>query len=170
MIAVDANVVLPLLREDDLTGASRDVRAVAPDWVVPSLLKTELANALLKDVKAGFLTPDCAVQAIGTAVDLIARARVVDPPLADVLVTAQRSGLTAYDATYVVLARSLGLPLVTQDKQILRACPDVARSMQQFLAPPEQPMTVRDGSSAYRTRRQGNRRGTRESSAGESAR
>lgn len=157
MIAVDANVVLPLLREDALTGASRDVRAVEPDWVVPSLLKTELANALLKDVKAGFLTIDSAVQATGTAADLIAKARVVDPPLADVLGTAHRSGLTAYDATYVVLARSLGVPLITEDKRILRACPDVARSMRQFLSPPESPLAVRDKPETYKTRRAGKR-------------
>jgi len=162
MIAVDANVVLPLLREDTLTRASRDVRAVAPDWVVPSLLKAELANALLKDVKAGFLTIDRAVQATGTVADLIAEARVVDPPLTDVLVTAHRSSLTAYDATYVVLARSLGVPLVTEDKQILRACPDVARSMNQFLAPPvkpEKPPMVRERPAAYKTRRKGKRGG-----------
>ena len=76
MIVVDANVVLPLLREDTLTGASQDVRAVAPDWAVPPLLKAELSNALLKDVKAGFLTIDRAVQAAGTAADLISKARL----------------------------------------------------------------------------------------------
>lgn len=157
MIAVDANVVLPLLREDALTGASRDVRAVAPDWVVPSLLKIELANALLKDVKAGFLTIDRAVQATGTADDLIAKARVMDPPLADVLASAHRSGLTAYDATYVVLARSLGVPLITEDKQILRACPDVARSMRQFLSPPQPPLAVREKPATYKTRHAGKR-------------
>jgi predicted nucleic acid-binding protein len=153
MIAVDANVVLPLLREDALTGASQGVRGVASDWVVPSLLTTELANALLKDVKAGFLTIDRAVQASKTAADLIARARVVDPPPADVLVAAHRSGLTAYDATYVVLARALGVLLITEDRQILRACPDVARSMRQFLSPPEPPTAVRERPSAYNTRR-----------------
>lgn len=160
MIAVDANVVLPLLREDALTSASRDMRAAAPDWVVPSLLKTELANALLKDVKAGLLTIDRALQATGTAADLIAKARVMDPPLADVLGTAHRSGLTAYDATYVVLARSLGVPLITEDKQILRACPDVARSMRQFLPPPEQSMSVRESRAAYKTRQKRKRGGT----------
>lgn len=159
MIAVDANVVLPLLREDALTDTCRDVRAVAPEWVVPSLVKTELANALLKDVKAGFLTIDRAVQAAGTATELIAEARVVDPPLADVLASAHRSGLTAYDATYVVLARSLGVLLVTEDKQVLRACPDVARSMKQFLAPPGQPMVVRESRARYKTRRTGRRPG-----------
>ncbi len=152
MIVVDANVVLPLLREDTLTGASQDVRAVAPDWAVPPLLKAELSNALLKDVKAGFLTIDRAVQAAGTAADLISKARLVDPSLADVLVTAHRSGLTAYDATYVVLARSLGVPLITEDQQILRACPDIALSMKQFLSPPEQSMAVRERPTAYKTR------------------
>ncbi len=153
MIAVDANVVLPLLREDTLTDACRNVRAIAPEWIVPSLLKTELTNVLLKEVKAGFLAMDQALQATRTAVDLIAKARVLDPPLADILETAHRSGLTAYDATYVVLARSLGVPLITEDKQILRTCPDIALSMKQFLSPPEEPRSVRESPSAYKTRR-----------------
>jgi predicted nucleic acid-binding protein len=36
------------------------------------------------------------------------------------------AGLTAYDAAYVALAENLGLPLVTDDAEILRVAPDAA--------------------------------------------
>lgn len=152
MIAIDANVLMPLLREDTLTSMARSVRVADPDWVMPSLLKTELVNALLNEVKAGYLTLESAMQAAGMAGEIATAAHVQDPRLTDILVTARRSGLTAYDASYVVLARSLGVLLVTEDKQILRACPDVARSMKQFLSPPESPMVMREKAASYKTR------------------
>ena len=157
MIAVDANVLMPLLREDTLTSMARSVRAADPDWVMPSLLKTELVNALLNEVKAGYLTLESAMQAAGLAGEIVAAARVQDPGLTEILVTARRSGLTGYDATYVVLARSLGLLLITEDRQILRACPDVARSMRQFLSPPQPPPAVREKPGTYRARCAGKR-------------
>ncbi len=162
MIAVDANVVLPLLREDALTETARSVRAHEADWAVPSLLQIELANALLKDVRAGLLTIEHAIQASGIAADMIAQARVINPPLPDVLLTAHRTGLTAYDASYVVLARSLGVPLITEDKQILRACPDVARTMREFLSPPEAPTVIREKRTAYKTAPRAGKRGIHE--------
>jgi len=70
-----------------------------------------------------------------------------------VLHTAEASGLTAYDAYYVTLARSLGVVLVTEDGRIKKNCPDVARSLKAFLGLPEEPAVVREGRTAYRTRR-----------------
>ena len=42
MIAVDANVVMPLLREDALTSIARSVREADGDWLMPSLLAEEV--------------------------------------------------------------------------------------------------------------------------------
>jgi predicted nucleic acid-binding protein len=50
-----------------------------------------------------------------------------------VLDTASSTGLTAYDAEFVALARALGAPLVTADKAVLKACPDVALPMEGFV-------------------------------------
>lgn len=44
---------------------------------------------------------------------------VVEPDLADVAGWTAR-GLTAYDAAYVAVAHAAGLPLVTDDRDILR--------------------------------------------------
>lgn len=143
MIVVDANVIVALVREGSLTPVARAIYAVDADWIVPPLWQPEVLNALLNEVKAGNVALDGAQEAADMAATLL-RDRVRDCRPSAILTTAHTSRLTAYDATYVVLARSLGLLLVTEDKQILRACPDVARSMRRFLTPPEEkPAAVR---------------------------
>ena len=52
--------------------------------------------------------------------------RVADVPHDRVIDTALECGLTAYDAEFVVLARTLGVPLATSDREILEGAPDVA--------------------------------------------
>ena len=50
-----------------------------------------------------------------------------------ILELAAQSKCTAYDCEYVALAQDLGVPLVTTDKQILRAFPKTAVSMEKFV-------------------------------------
>ena len=52
--------------------------------------------------------------------------RVASVPASPVLDTAVRGNLSAYDAEFVVLARQLGIPLVTADQAILDGAPDEA--------------------------------------------
>jgi predicted nucleic acid-binding protein len=154
MIVVDANVIVALIIANYKASSARAVRAADAEWIVPSLWQSEVLNALLNEVKAGDVTLEGALEATDMAAHLL-RDRVRDCRASAILTTAHTSNLTAYDATYVVLARSLGVLLVTEDKQILRACPDVARSMRQFLSPPQQPPVVREKSATYRSRRAG---------------
>jgi predicted nucleic acid-binding protein len=58
--------------------------------------------------------------------------RIADVLGPEVLRTALASGLTAYDAEFVVLARALGVPLVTADRTVLAAAADVAVSLESF--------------------------------------
>ena len=158
MIVVDANVVFALVTDESVTSTARAIHAADAAWVVPSLWQSEVLNALLNGVKAGHLTMGAALTAAESA-SVLLRDRMRTCEAATILQTADSCRLTAYDATYVVLARSLGVPLVTEDKQVLRACPDVARSMKQFLSPPEASMAVREKPATYKTRRTGKRGG-----------
>ena len=45
-----------------------------------------------------------------------------------------KSDCSAYDCEFVALARSMGLPLVTEDRSILRDFPGTARGMAALIA------------------------------------
>jgi predicted nucleic acid-binding protein len=158
MIVVDANVVVAFLLDSPLTPDARVIHIRDATWVAHPLCRSEVLNALLQVTKARKISLSAAINAAETATSLLTdRTDGCEP--STILNKAHSTGLTAYDATYVVLARSLGVPLITEDRQILRACPDVARSMKQFHSPPEPPMTVLEKPAIYTTRRSGKRSG-----------
>jgi predicted nucleic acid-binding protein len=51
-----------------------------------------------------------------------------------VLDLAGRSSCSAYDCEFVALAQDLGVPLVTVDKQVFEQFPDIAVSLDKYLA------------------------------------
>lgn len=100
-----------------MRAGDRRRRAAAPD-----LLNAEVAHALRRLEAAGLVPSERAAAAI---------ARLADAPVQRLrtshLTTAiwsLRHNLTAYDATYVALARELGCPLVTTDARLTRV-PDL---------------------------------------------
>jgi predicted nucleic acid-binding protein len=152
MIVVDANTIIYLVRESPLTSLAREVYARDSDWVVPHLWEAEVLNGLMREKRAGRIGMEDAVLAASNAAGLLShKVRACDRTA--VLRTAGESGLTAYDAYYVTLARSLSVVLVTEDGRIKKNCPDVARSLKGFLGLPEEPSVAREAKAAYRTRR-----------------
>ncbi|MEN9283088.1 MAG: hypothetical protein RLZZ179_581 [Verrucomicrobiota bacterium] len=59
------------------------------------------------------------------------------PVLSDeVLEECARSGVSAYDAEYIIVARTHALPLVTSDEKLQRAARGIAWSPEAFLSAP----------------------------------
>lgn len=123
MIVVDASAaVLALLNDGDAR------HKVAVETVaVPHLVDPELAHALRAQVLRGGLTEPQARAALHTWARLgVSRYAVVGllPRVWEL-----RDHLTAYDATYVALAESIGCELVTADARLAAApgptCPIV---------------------------------------------
>ena len=87
--------------------------------VAPALLRFELANICLKKARRH---PDereriLAAHTLADGLDL----HEVEVRFADVVELAERESLTAYDASYLWLARALELELVTLDVALERA-------------------------------------------------
>lgn len=100
-------------------------------WAAPFLLRTEFCNVLALHVRARRMNLSDAQLSLGKIAEVI-QDRFYAVSDGDVLNRAAESGCTAYDCEFVVLADMLGVPLVTSDREILKAFPRIARSPSAF--------------------------------------
>ena len=125
MIVIDTNVMTHLLMVSERSVDAARLFERDSEWAAPAILMSELRNVLLGYVRRGILSPaqakamsDDAAMNLGDRVMAVSSVQVIDVAL--------ECRLTAYDAEFVVLARTLGVPLVTLDGAILRGAADVA--------------------------------------------
>ncbi len=131
MIVVDTNVVAYALMEGPHTELARRVRELDPDWRLPELWQHEYLNILATYARQGGLTARAAQRLWREAVRVLGPATMA-ADLSSALELAVEHGVTAYDAQFITLAVSLGVPCVTEDRLLLRAFPKVASSMRAF--------------------------------------
>jgi len=132
MIVVDTNVVAYCYIRFEKTQVAQRVRLRDPVWHVPILWRSELRSTLAGYIARGTLHVDEAA-GIMMAAEMALAGREHSVVSRVVLEIAASSGLSAYDCEFVALAQSLAATLVTQDRAILKAFPDVALSMEGFL-------------------------------------
>lgn len=117
-VVVDASALAAMLFDEPEGEAVREVlrREVMH---APTLIQFELAHVAWKKLRR---TPAHTV-AILDALNDMRRLPLsqVTPDMVQVVALAARTGLTPYDASYLWLARTLGLPLVTLDAQLAQA-------------------------------------------------
>jgi predicted nucleic acid-binding protein len=119
MLVLDTSALLAVLveREPD----PELVRRLSDDGDLhaPHLIDVEVLHALRRMVRAGRITADRAADARTDLGDL-AITRYGHEALSD-RIWALRDNLTAYDATFVALAETLDVALVTCDERLARA-------------------------------------------------
>jgi len=126
VIVVDTNIVVYLLSGDGpRAGLAAELLRHDPEWAAPPILPSELRNVLVGAVRRGLVRAEDAL-AMHDDAALLLGARIAGVDGGAVTRTALELGLSAYDAEFVVLARRLDVRLVTEDREILRAAPDVA--------------------------------------------
>jgi predicted nucleic acid-binding protein len=129
MLLVDANVVAYLLVDGEKTAQARALWAIDGDWHAPRLLFYELANVFAQLVKHRAISAETAIAGLESAASIV-RLRDQDPPAARVLEIAGKLAVSAYDATYLAAAEALGMPLITEDRRLMRAAPGITRSLE----------------------------------------
>jgi predicted nucleic acid-binding protein len=132
LIVADTNLVAYLLIEGEHTDAARAVWEADPHWMLPTLWRSEFLNVLATAVRARVVTAEEAHDAWRVALAVFAE-NETEPSGEDVLNAALTRNLSAYDAQFVVAAVDLNVPLVTSDRRLLKACPDLAVTPQQFV-------------------------------------
>ena len=100
-------------------GATVQRRLEHAELAAPDLINAEVVHALRRFAATGAITPDHGRKAV---------ARLAEAPIERLTTTRLtqamwdlRHNLTAYDAAYVVLARTLACPLVTIDRRLAGA-------------------------------------------------
>ncbi|MCL2787539.1 MAG: type II toxin-antitoxin system VapC family toxin [Micrococcales bacterium] len=123
MIVVDASVALAWCFEDEATPDTDSilVRVRRNGGVVPSLWVVETSNALVTAWRRSRIT-DAVVQRLLALLGALPLEKDPDQPgHAELVAVAQLHGLTTYDAAYLALAQSRGLPLATLDGKLAEA-------------------------------------------------
>jgi predicted nucleic acid-binding protein len=120
---VDANVFVrsAVQRSTDARRWLDAIEAEEVDGHVSELVYAEVANSLLKYVRADKMTVGDAVVALETVVALPLRTHRLAKLAPGALALAVETGLSAYDCCYAVLSESMDAPLVTADRRLAAA-------------------------------------------------
>jgi predicted nucleic acid-binding protein len=124
-LILDSSVTLAWLYSDELTSATQEVfdQVVAAGACVPSLWRLEVANSLQGGVRRGRISEefrDAALTDLGL-LDIAIDSDTDTFAWSTTLRSAERCGLTLYDAAYLELAQRLELPLATLDQELRAA-------------------------------------------------
>lgn len=119
LLVVDASVLVCGLCDDGPAGVAVAEALAGHDLAAPELVRFEVANVLRRLEASGSLSRETADLAHGDLLDLPLQLWPYAPLAA--LAWSLRGSLTMYDAGYVALAGTLGVPLVTLDARLSRA-------------------------------------------------
>ena len=133
MIVVDSNVIAYCWIRGDRTELAQRVRLLDPEWRVPYLWRSELRSTFAGYLWRGEIDADRAAETMAVAEEALAGCEH-HVSSGRVLQLAAGSRLSAYDCEFVALSESLAVPLVTADRAVLKAFPELAITMERFVA------------------------------------
>ena len=134
MIVADTNLVIACVLRGTTSSAALAARARDKQWICA----TAAAKRALKLTRkiCGYRQDNgtrLALKAFRAGLALVTFADQESNPI-DVLNISVKSGLTSYDAEFVALAQERNIRLVTQDRAILQAHPDLSINIENFAA------------------------------------
>jgi predicted nucleic acid-binding protein len=131
MIVVDTNLIAYFSIHTECSALAEAVCAVDSIWAAPLLWRSEYRGILLKYVRYAGMNFEAAISSLRLAEEMVA-GREYSVDARKVLELAYQTKCSAYDCEYVALAQDLDVPLVTADKQILKAFPKIAVALEKF--------------------------------------
>ncbi|HEX2077603.1 MAG TPA: type II toxin-antitoxin system VapC family toxin [Longimicrobium sp.] len=132
MIVADTNLIAYFIIPGPNVALAQKVLRKDSVWAAPLLWRSEFRNILALYLRQGHIGLPAALQYMEEA-ELLLAGNESEVDSAPVLAAANSSGCTAYDCEFVHVAQSLGVPLVTSDKKLLREFSQVAVSPEDFV-------------------------------------
>ena len=150
MIVVDSNIVTARNLTSSLTSEAKQIEEKDPVWIVPALWRYEFQNILATAIKAKQIKPEQAL-GIWDRVSKVLAENECEPSASRVIELVTQYGITACDGQFIAVALEMGVPLVTEDRELQEKFPGIAISMHEFLKP-EPSFLVREAKTRYRKR------------------
>jgi predicted nucleic acid-binding protein len=126
-------VTLPVLLQCEHSHLIPQLRAKDADWRTTELCRHETLNVLATYQRREVLSLEQCRELLNHADQFIAQAQC-EVNFAESLDIAALYVISGYDAQYVALAASLSVPLISEDRKLRQAAPEMVMSMQQFIA------------------------------------
>jgi predicted nucleic acid-binding protein len=128
LIVVDTNVIAYLWLPNERRADARALLQLHNRWFAPLLWRSEFRNILAGYFRRGLLSIEQARGAYDGAAEMLRGSERI-PTGKSVLELVAGSDLSAYDCEFVAVADTLGIPLATADRKILRTFPRTAREL-----------------------------------------
>ncbi len=132
MIVVDTNILIYAALPGAGSGLREQLLQRDFEWAAPFLWRSEFRNVVAGYLRRRELSRAEAAKALVIAGDFLT-AGEYDVEDANVLDLIENSRCTSYDCEFVALAKSLQVPLITEDRAVLRSFPQYCRSAREFL-------------------------------------
>ena len=133
MQIVDTHIVVNLLVAASFSGSARALYAAGADWHTESLLTIEFSNVMATLIRRLNFPLVEATNTLAEAKRLL-RAGLHRVDDGDALDAAAHFGVTAYDARFLLVARALGSPVITEDAKLRRVAPQFTQSLARAFA------------------------------------
>jgi predicted nucleic acid-binding protein len=132
MIVADTSLIAYLLIAGPFTDAAQRVLKRDNDWVAPPIWHHEFLNVLATSLRRNVLEEKEAMRILAEAEQDV---RTQDHELDwDAVKLSIQTRVGTYECEFIVLARRLGIPLITGDKAVLKTFPETAVSLDQYAA------------------------------------
>jgi len=151
MIVVDSNIIAARTLTSSLTSEAKQVEEKDPVWIVPVLWRYEFQNILATAIKAKQIRAEQALD-IWEKVSNILAENECEPSVSKVISLVAQYEITAYDGQFIAVALEMGVPCLTEDRELREKFPGIAISMDEFLKP-ESTHVVREARARYRKKK-----------------
>lgn len=132
MIVVDTNMIVYLFISGERSQTAEQLLSLDPDWASPILWRSEFRSVLSQYLHKNFLNLNETLLIIQQAEALLS-GKEYQVSSSQVMKLLGTSNCSAYDCEFVALAQHLNTQLITADKKILNAFPDIAKSPKEVL-------------------------------------
>ena len=132
MIVVDTNIIVYLYLESYKSEKVERLLEKDTQWSAPLLWRSEFRNVLALYIRKNYLSLEEAQEIIREALKLM-KGREYEVASFQVMELVASSECSAYDCEFVALAKDMGIPLVTDDKKILKKFPHIAVSLDKYI-------------------------------------